>query len=877
MPDPLTHSFDPAETAAPAADTPPAGDATAAPGYELLEEVGRGGMGAVYRARDLDLDREVAVKLLLPKYAPGSAVAARFVDEARITGQLQHPGIPAVYRVGTAAGGRPFLAMKLIKGRTLADLLADGSPVDPLAVFEAVCQAVGYAHAHGVVHRDLKPQNVMVGSFGEVQVMDWGLAKVLAGGGRRAVEPADPEATTAPTEIRSLRDSDGTFTQAGSVLGTPAYMPPEQAAGESAKLGPRSDVFGLGGLLCVLLTGKPPIDGADAESVRVNAIRGRTEEALARLDACGADPDVVALCKRCLAFEPADRPGSGDEVAGAVAALRRAADDRARQAERDKLAAEVRAAEQAKRRRVQQWAGTAVAVVLAAGITASLWQARAARREADAAEAARQGEADQRAKAEAAKVAAEAKEKEADATVQFFEDKVFAAARPKGQDGGLGKDATLRDAILAALPALTNEMKDQPLVEARLRRVLGVTFRNLGNYQASVEQLERALALFTDRRGPDHPDTLGTANSLVNSLVNVGRWQDALPLAEQVLAARRRLLPSGHLDTFKSMNTLANCYDDLDRRADALQLWKEALAGFQQVLPPDHPTTLVVMTNLARSYDALGRVDEALKMSEEALAGCRRSLPPDHPTTLGVMTNLAVHYSALGRHAEAVELGEAIVAGCRQTLPPDARTTLIALNNLARDYYTLRRPADALRMAEEALAGCRRSLPADHALTLNVLWGVARSLVALRRGAEAVPLIDEFVAKAAGRPVNPQMIPELMVLRFQHYQQAGDPAGCRATAEMWEGLNRPDANSLVVAASMRALAARLYARADQPAEAAADADRAMNWLRKAVEAGFRDRAHLEENADLRALRGRADFWKLVESLPHLAPPPRPRP
>jgi tetratricopeptide (TPR) repeat protein len=151
------------------------------PGYELLGEIGRGGMGVVYRARDAALDRDVAVKLLTEHYPADAPVVRRFLNEARITGQLQHPGIPAVHQVGTLPDGRPFLAMKLIKGSTLDDILrrrpdpsADRGRL--LAVFEAICQAVGYAHAHGVLHRDLKPSNVMVGAFGEVQVMDWGLA-----------------------------------------------------------------------------------------------------------------------------------------------------------------------------------------------------------------------------------------------------------------------------------------------------------------------------------------------------------------------------------------------------------------------------------------------------------------------------------------------------------------------------------------------------------------------------------------------------------------------------------------------------------------------------------------------------------------------------
>jgi eukaryotic-like serine/threonine-protein kinase len=363
-----------------------AGDATehsaplAAPsGYELLDEIGSGGMGVVFRARDIALNRHVALKILHTRYAIDGVAARRFNDEAAITGQLQHPGIPPIHQIGTLPDGRPFLAMKLIKGSTLEDLLKErSSPAEDrgrfLAVFEQVCQAVGYAHAHNVIHRDLKPANVMVGSFAEVQVMDWGLAKTLTAD--RTLDASATEAEeTLGTEILSLRGLDSA-TQAGSILGTPAFMPPEQAGGEIAKIDTRSDVFGLGAILCVILTGKPPYAAKDGETARLMAIRGQLDEGLARLDASGAEPELIALCKRCLSLEPADRPADGGEVAAAVASFRQDAEERARQAELERARAEVATAEQRKRRRWQAVLGTALTAAIVLVGFGLWWQER---------------------------------------------------------------------------------------------------------------------------------------------------------------------------------------------------------------------------------------------------------------------------------------------------------------------------------------------------------------------------------------------------------------------------------------------------------------------------------------------------------------------
>jgi tetratricopeptide (TPR) repeat protein len=335
-------------------------------------------MGVVYRARDRALGRDVAVKLLADCFHAGSPAARRFLVEARITGQLQHPGIPAIHQVGALPDGRPFLAMKLIKGRTLDELLRarPGPSADRgrfVAIFEQVCQAVAYAHARRVVHRDLKPANVMVGAFGEVQVMDWGLAKVLAGGGRRPRGATESHEPTHGTKTSST-DSEDVATQAGSVLGSPAYMPPEQAVGAVDQVDARSDVFGLGGVLCAILTGRPPYVGDSPESTRRLAAQAKLDDAFALLDGCAAEPGLAALCRRCLAAERADRPIDAGAVAKAVADLRAAAEDRARKAELDRARAEAEAREQRRRRRTQVALAAAVGLLLTGGGAFAWWQ-----------------------------------------------------------------------------------------------------------------------------------------------------------------------------------------------------------------------------------------------------------------------------------------------------------------------------------------------------------------------------------------------------------------------------------------------------------------------------------------------------------------------
>src|SRR5262245_5058807 len=301
------------------------------PRYRFEAFLARGGMAEVWRGRDTVLARAVALKVLRePVFGDGGAVA-RFEEEARHVGRLEHPSIVPVYDLGELADGRPFFAMKLVHGQTLAELLAArAKPADDLSrwvrVFEQVCAAVAYAHERDLIHRDLKPSNVMLGEFGEVRVMDWGIAKILATDPQPA--PAQPIATP-PAVGHATTVSGEAETLPGQARGTPAFMAPEQARGEANRVGKASDVFGLGGILCVILTGQPP-----HTQVR-QVLAGDVTEAVARLDGCGADPELIGLAKACLATAPEARPADAGEVARRVARYRDAAI--ARQAEADRV------------------------------------------------------------------------------------------------------------------------------------------------------------------------------------------------------------------------------------------------------------------------------------------------------------------------------------------------------------------------------------------------------------------------------------------------------------------------------------------------------------------------------------------------------------
>ncbi len=362
--------------------------------YQLLGEIARGGMGVVLKGRDVDLGRDVAVKVLLEKHCDRSEMLRRFVEEAQIAGQLQHPGIIPIYELGRLPDDRLYIAMKLIRGRTLASLLEGrADPADErlryLGIFEQVCQAMAYAHACGVVHRDLKPSNVMVGNFGEVLVMDWGLAKVIALGGV-ADEERSQRGQAERDAVHTLRTgSAADESHVGSVFGTPSYMPPEQALGKLDTLDERADVFGLGAILCEILTGLPPYSAPSGDEIYQQAARADLSPTLARLDECAADAELIALAKACLAAAPRDRPRHAGVVVASLTAYLAGVQERLKAAELARSRAELRAAEERKRRVLLASLAASLLALAVLGGGGGWWlaQQRTARQEAAGREA----------------------------------------------------------------------------------------------------------------------------------------------------------------------------------------------------------------------------------------------------------------------------------------------------------------------------------------------------------------------------------------------------------------------------------------------------------------------------------------------------------
>jgi eukaryotic-like serine/threonine-protein kinase len=873
--------------------------------YKLLQKLGEGGFGVVYMAeQEKPVRRMIALKIIKPGMDT-SQVIARFESERQALALMDHPNIARVLDAGATESGHPYFVMELVKGVPITEFCDKNRlpPQERLKLFIDVCHAIQHAHHKGIIHRDIKPNNVLVtlhDGVPVVKVIDFGVAK----------------ATVQKLTEKTL------FTALGQIVGTPAYMSPEQAEMSGLDIDTRTDVYSLGVLLYELLTGTTPIEGKRlwqagyAEMQRLIREQDAPKPST-RLSSLGNTAAVIAT-NRGLDVKRLRQVLSGDLDWVVVKALEKDrnrryptpgnfAEDIERYLKNEAIVARppstaYRLRKLVRRNRVAVLTALAVAVALLAGTAAATWEAlRAIRAEKEALVAA--------AAEKAAKDNALAREAETKAVLAFVENRVFATARPEGQEGGLGRDVSMRKAIEAALKYVNEGFAAQPLIEARLRLTLGKSFFFLGNAKTAAEQEEAALAIYRRLRGPDdpdtlhamnalgssyemlgrldeslklreltyakrqaslgpdHPDTLASLNNLGLSYGNAGRFADAVKVREEFLSRSKAVEGKDHPDTLMAMNNLANAYFALSRYDEALKLRQEVLPLYRQKMGPDHPDTLRAMGNLASSFDMAGRTAEALKLREENLALRRARLGPDHQSTLISMAALGSSYASLNRHKDALKIREETLALRKAKLGPDHPDTLQSMNDLAETYTVLNRHADALQMRQQVYELRKAKLGADHPDTLNSMQALAASLVEVGRGAEAMPLLDECLRLAETKNIDPNVISLVYDSRLRYQAKTRDAAAYRRTIEQWENLKHTEGDYLYMSACFRAMKAALVRGIDKsPAgarEADADLDLAMDFLKKAFAAGFKNVEHMRIDADLDPVRNRDDFKKLV--------------
>ncbi len=329
--------------------------------YRCLENevLGCGGFGVVWKMKDIRLNRDVAVKVMKFRDSKKISLVRRFLSEAQICSQLTHPFIIPIYDMGQLSDGRGYYVMKLVEGVGLNEYFEKpvGQWMPKIQIFGNICQAIAHAHTKNVIHRDLKPQNIMVGSYGEIQVMDWGLAKVFREKSASINDQFGPPCQSVMERARQAMDKT-----AEAAIGTDPYTPPEQAR-NATTTDSRSDVFSLGAILCQLLTGSPPYRGTTQREVQRMAINAELAEANSRLSQSSADPRIASIAKSCISADPNQRPENARELSDSIQGFINDLEEELQQERIQNERQTQRALEEYKRRKIKR-AFLSIAVIL---------------------------------------------------------------------------------------------------------------------------------------------------------------------------------------------------------------------------------------------------------------------------------------------------------------------------------------------------------------------------------------------------------------------------------------------------------------------------------------------------------------------------------
>jgi serine/threonine protein kinase/tetratricopeptide (TPR) repeat protein len=782
-PDPDSTTAAASASSAPQAARAPTGEGIGtviAGRYTLVEVIGEGGMGSVYLASQTEpVRRQVALKLIKTGM-DSRGVLARFDAERQALALMDHPNIARIYDGGVTAARQPFFVMELVKGVPLTQYCDQRrlTITARLELFVAVCQAVQHAHQKGIIHRDLKPGNVLVTEVdgrATPKVIDFGVAKA--------------------TEVKL---TDMSLADVGAIVGTPAYMSPEQADPSSMDIDTRTDVYALGVMLYELLTGSPPIDarqfqrGAILEMLRmvreVDPPRPST-----KLSTAEALPNIAAN----RSIEPARlaRLLQGELDWVVMKALEK---DRTRRYEtangfaRDiqrYLADEVvearppsrgyRLKKFVKRNKIQVIAASLVFVTLVGGIIGTSLGMASARR-AEKAEAKQRGIADnQRDKAIAAErqtalerdraLAAEVRTKTIN---DFLMNDLLIQAEPA--NNAVEDKVTLVEVLDRAAQKVGTRFAAQPELEWALRNTIARTYHGLASWEKAETQ-RKAMLDAARKRDPQSVETYVSLGALAHILHHRGRRDaEVQEMSQEAAKGLERALGPDHPDTLAALRNIALAYKDAGRHPEALALFERVRDARIAELGPDHPEILSLLGNIAEAYQHTGKLPEAIALLERVRDGEIAKLGPDHPTTLVRLDQLASAYYYVGKIPEAIALLERVRDAQIAKLGPDHTATLTTLHNLARAYQAAGRLPEAIALFERVRDAQIATLGPDHPYTLMMINDLAQAYWQSKQLDKSVPMFEDLVKRVEAKfgrehPMTRQIVYNLGI----NYRDAG--------------------------------------------------------------------------------------------------------
>jgi len=674
--------------------------------YRLLQKLGEGGMGQVWLAEQVSpVRREVAVKLIKAGTYDDS-VLRRFQSERQSLAIMDHPAIAKVFDAGATPEGQPYFVMEYVPGVPITDY-CDKKKLKVrarLELFIQACEGVQHAHQKAIIHRDVKPENILVVEVDGKpmpRIIDFGLAK----------------ATTPQVAGETL------FTQVGSFVGTPGYLSPEQADPGALDIDTRTDVYSLGAVLYVLLTGSLPIDPRQWQKLPLHeALRQlretdppppstkiglEKESSRAIAESRGLEPGQLAsmlhgdldwITMKALEKDRARRYGSPSELAADIGRYLKNEPVVARPASTG-----YRLRKYVLRHRVAAGVTAGLTLLLVGFGVVQTAQLRRITRERDRAN-----------------------------RITEFMTNMFKVTNPSE---ARGKTVTAREILDKASQDIDAGLTKDPDLQARMMDVMGQVYDNLGLYARAQPLLQRAVDIRRHVLGSENPDTLRSMNDLARTLDHEGHYAEAETLIRQTLDVERRVLGPEHPDTVWSISNLGISLTREGRFAEAEKLLREALDTRRRILGPKHPQTLVSMSNLAAVLADQHQFVEAEKLLRETVDVKRRVLGPEDPDTVVSQNNLASVLNSEGKYADAEKLFQETLDIRRRVLGPEHPQTLVSMLNLADTLTKMGKYDDAEKMLGQTLEIQRRVLGPEHPFTAVTTYNLG-SLAAHRGHAD---------------------------------------------------------------------------------------------------------------------------------------------